>query len=173
MRGVTGGSLPAQIWKRFVTAATPLLRTHQEQQQSAAPVTAEMAPSVQTPGAQCDLQACAARYSSFRSNDCSYQPFGGRGRKICDLQPRNAAGTMPTRSRSPEAAGAVDAEAEQASGARETDRRARRQVPSQPTMALGESEADPSRELPRRRYEGARQPFGPDFFRLLDGNSDF
>src|SRR5262245_13972966 len=32
MQGVTGGSLPAQIWKRFVNAATPLARASTEPQ---------------------------------------------------------------------------------------------------------------------------------------------
>jgi 1A family penicillin-binding protein len=88
MQGVTGGSLPAQIWKRFVSAATPLL------DQRGTPVTTETeaaAPEIPKPSApaarnenECDLSACAAGYSSFRASDCTYQPFDGGPRRVCD-----------------------------------------------------------------------------------------
>ena len=114
MKGVTGGSLPAQIWKRFVSAATPLL------DRPAAAVTAAPAPAPadntamptasgpkdQSVGsvnqvaeeiaaatdpsgaatlARCDMRACAAKYSSFRQSDCTYQPFDGGGRQLCEI----------------------------------------------------------------------------------------
>jgi 1A family penicillin-binding protein len=88
MEGMTGGSLPAQIWKRFMSAATPLL------DQKSPPATggidaaaAELSkPSARASGneAQCDRQACAAQYSSFRASDCTYQPLDGGQRKVCD-----------------------------------------------------------------------------------------
>ena len=31
---------------------------------------------------QCDINACAAAYSSFRTSDCTYQPYGGP-RRMC------------------------------------------------------------------------------------------
>ena len=78
MKGVTGGSLPAEIWKRFVVAAKPLL------DRLDAPTTIE-APidplSAKQP--QCDQAACAAAYQSFRSSDCTYQPHSG-SRRLCD-----------------------------------------------------------------------------------------
>jgi penicillin-binding protein 1A len=114
MDKVTGGSLPAQIWKRFVSAATPLL------DRPAAAVTAAPAPAPadntamptasgpkdQSVGsvnqvaeeiaaatdpsgaatlARCDMRACAAKYSSFRQSDCTYQPFDGGGRQLCEI----------------------------------------------------------------------------------------
>src|SRR5262249_5115934 len=78
MKGVTGGSLPAEIWKRFVVAAKPLL------DRLGAPTTVEAPidpPSAKQP--QCDQAACAAAYQSFRSADCTYQPHTG-SRRLCD-----------------------------------------------------------------------------------------
>jgi membrane peptidoglycan carboxypeptidase len=79
MKGVTGGSLPAEIWKRFVVAAKPLL------DKSDAPTTVE-APINPLLGKQpqCDQAACAAAYQSFRSSDCTYQPNSG-SRRLCDM----------------------------------------------------------------------------------------
>jgi membrane peptidoglycan carboxypeptidase len=106
MDGVTGGSLPAGIWKRFVSAATPLL------EQTAAPAVPASAPAaagndspaaeVQKPSLpvtknelQCDQRACAAEYSSFRPSDCTYQPFDGP-RRVCEKNtPEDAAGAGP------------------------------------------------------------------------------
>jgi penicillin-binding protein 1A len=78
MKGVTGGSLPADIWKRFVVAAMPLVDRLGE------PATVEppMRP-VPTEQPQCDQAACAAAYQSFRSSDCTYQPYSG-SRRLCD-----------------------------------------------------------------------------------------
>jgi penicillin-binding protein 1A len=87
MQGVTGGSLPALIWKRFVSAATPLL------DHLSGPVAAENKtvaaeapePSLPVTGtqSQCDQRACASEYSSFRASDCTYQPFDGP-RRLCE-----------------------------------------------------------------------------------------
>lgn len=35
---------------------------------------------------QCDVQACASAYQSFRASDCTYQPFAGE-RRVCDSAP--------------------------------------------------------------------------------------
>jgi membrane peptidoglycan carboxypeptidase len=32
---------------------------------------------------RCNVEACAATYSSFRSSDCTYQPYDGGPRKMC------------------------------------------------------------------------------------------
>lgn len=37
----------------------------------------------QTAAAQCDVQACADAYQSFRASDCTYQPYNGP-RKLCE-----------------------------------------------------------------------------------------
>jgi BA14K-like protein len=36
---------------------------------------------------RCDVQTCAGAYQSFRVADCTYQPFGGGPRRICDRSP--------------------------------------------------------------------------------------
>jgi hypothetical protein len=42
------------------------------------------------PGAQCSVELCAARYKSFRAADCTYQPYGGGPRSLCELSPQSA-----------------------------------------------------------------------------------
>ncbi|ASY55170.1 PBP1A family penicillin-binding protein [Sinorhizobium sp. CCBAU 05631] len=71
MKDVTGGKLPARIWKNFMTAAL-----------------AEGTP--QEPGAQvagsapaCNFRACARAYRSFRPDDCTFQPYYGP-RRLCE-----------------------------------------------------------------------------------------
>jgi membrane peptidoglycan carboxypeptidase len=78
MKAVTGGSIPAEIWKRFIVAATAKLDRDPEP-----PVVNHSEPSAST-GAQpsCDRDACAAAYASFRTSDCTYQSYGG-SRKLC------------------------------------------------------------------------------------------
>src|SRR5262249_34711376 len=78
MKGVTGGSLPAEIWKRFVVAAKPLLGRLDVPTTVAAPI--DPLSAKQPP---CDQPACAAAYQSFRSSDCTYQPYSG-SRRLCD-----------------------------------------------------------------------------------------
>jgi hypothetical protein len=34
--------------------------------------------------AQCNVSLCARRYSSFRASDCTYQPYGGGERRLCE-----------------------------------------------------------------------------------------
>jgi penicillin-binding protein 1A len=83
MKGVTGGSLPAEIWKRFVERAMPILSTT-----SRLELTRDSAPpswSLHNEQTQCDQAACAAAYRSFRPDDCTYQSYGGP-RKLCPKQ---------------------------------------------------------------------------------------
>jgi hypothetical protein len=35
-------------------------------------------------GNRCDILACAGTYRSFRANDCTYQPFDGGARRLCE-----------------------------------------------------------------------------------------
>jgi len=77
MKGVTGGSLPAEIWKRFLVAAKPLVDRLGE------PVTVEAPMNSAAQQPQCDQAACAAAYQSFRSSDCTYQPYSG-SRRLCE-----------------------------------------------------------------------------------------
>jgi len=118
MDRVTGGSLPAAIWKRFMTDATTVA-ARQEQPAAAppspdvvatappparaepAPAAAERSPET----GQCDYQACARTYQSFRASDCTYQPYGSTAREVCDKSPSQRTAAMPyastSRSRAP------------------------------------------------------------------------
>lgn len=58
---------------------------------AAAPVAATPSPN------QCEIQACASAYHSFRASDCSYQPFDGP-RKLCEL-PAGAGQTIASEPR--------------------------------------------------------------------------
>ncbi len=80
MKGVTGGSLPLEIWKRFVEGVGPILTTTSRLEltrESATP-----SPVLGNEQTQCDQAACAAAYRSFRPSDCTYQSYGG-ARKLC------------------------------------------------------------------------------------------
>jgi 1A family penicillin-binding protein len=49
-----------------------------------------------TPGAgsaKCNIAACQ-HYSSFRASDCTYQPYGGSARRLCDRQSERTAATQ-------------------------------------------------------------------------------
>jgi penicillin-binding protein 1A len=132
MKRVTGGSLPAAIWKRFMSeAATAMTRTQptaaeakqplQPPQQPTAEVSskqpaAEASPqqpaadastnarisfAPQAPGSQaalaprCDYEACARTYRSFRASDCTYQPFSGAPRQLCEKTPSQQSAATP------------------------------------------------------------------------------
>ena len=102
MRRVTGGSLPASIWRQFVTAASPLIGQQSTpvaaapamQQQAnnppppqpddqAAPANASAQVAAQAAAGLCDVQACSGMYRSFRASDCTYQPYWGGARQAC------------------------------------------------------------------------------------------
>jgi 1A family penicillin-binding protein len=113
MDRVTGGSLPAAIWKRFMTSAQTVVARDEEapiepaQPVDGAPAAAEPTPPAQVPteqapaqqasaeptqqARQCDFAACG-RYRSFRASDCTYQPYGSFMRQSCarDETPRRA-----------------------------------------------------------------------------------
>jgi 1A family penicillin-binding protein len=96
MKGVTGGSLPARIWKDFMQqadvpslagagpdAATVGQASAQSQISSTASAPADT-PTADAQSAQCDVPACEHFYSSFRGSDCTYQPYSGGPRQHCD-----------------------------------------------------------------------------------------
>ncbi|MFK0276169.1 PBP1A family penicillin-binding protein [Ensifer sp. NPDC090286] len=70
MKGVTGGALPAHIWRDFMREAM------------AAPTTRALADGGTSPQS-CNIMACSRSYRSFRPSDCSYQPYSG-GRRLCE-----------------------------------------------------------------------------------------
>jgi penicillin-binding protein 1A len=98
---VTGGSLPAAIWKRFMTTAAVVMA-------SVAPPalvplsdasTAAKEPQASTQEA-CDYQACARTYSSFRAADCTYQPYGESARRRCAKNASQRTASTPLASNS-------------------------------------------------------------------------
>jgi penicillin-binding protein 1A len=76
MENMTGGKLPALIWKRFMSEALNM---------AAAGEGALVGEARADPGVEsgCNYRACARAYRSFRSSDCSYQPYSGP-RRLCD-----------------------------------------------------------------------------------------
>ncbi len=97
MKRVTGGSLPAGIWKAFVEQASvpqvaqdspatpPMPDTNLKESQD---VTGALAPGAESsldalPNGQCNVPVCEQRYHSFRASDCSYQPYWGGPRQYC------------------------------------------------------------------------------------------
>ncbi|WP_040675077.1 PBP1A family penicillin-binding protein [Rhizobium grahamii] len=76
MNGVTGGALPARIWRDFMRAA----RTEPAQNESRS-----AGSTIDGPGApqSCNITACSRSYRSFRPSDCTYQPYSG-GRRLCE-----------------------------------------------------------------------------------------
>ena len=98
MKGMTGGSLPAQIWKNFVTTATPLLARSNKPE--VAEGTESTSPRQASTQPQCNQTACAVRYNSFRASDCTYQSYSGP-RMLCDIQDGNMEARKNGRGRTP------------------------------------------------------------------------
>lgn len=76
MKGVTGGALPAHIWRDFMRQATaePTLNGVRS---------TEAASDGQGAPQSCNITACSRSYRSFRPSDCTYQPYSG-GRRLCE-----------------------------------------------------------------------------------------
>ncbi|WP_184459468.1 PBP1A family penicillin-binding protein [Rhizobium aethiopicum] len=76
MKGVTGGALPAHLWRDFIREATtePTLNGVRSTE---AVVDGQGAPQ------SCNISACSRSYRSFRPSDCTYQPYSG-GRRLCE-----------------------------------------------------------------------------------------
>jgi len=148
MNGVTGGSLPAAIWKRFVGGARSLLARSKEPAAISQPSEPEVRPA-------CDQTACAARYNSFRSSDCTYQPYAGP-RRMCEMHSvdRGDAASTPSHNAAL-ASGIRDGE----DGLQETG--------GQPTMALG-GPRPRALQGPGSRVQYPRNSFGPGVFRGLE-----
>jgi membrane peptidoglycan carboxypeptidase len=70
MRDVTGGKLPAKIWRNFMTAAL-----------AAGPEESDARVAGSAPA--CNFRACARAYRSFRPDDCTFQPYDGP-RRLCE-----------------------------------------------------------------------------------------
>jgi penicillin-binding protein 1A len=109
MNRVVGGTLPASIWKRFMTQAAGLvaqgdarvanISNDRSAQIASPPQTSQSQASQGTQASQitqalsdaapqCDYRACASR-RSFRPSDCTYQPYWGP-RRQCEMRARPA-----------------------------------------------------------------------------------
>jgi membrane peptidoglycan carboxypeptidase len=115
MEKVVGGTLPAMIWKRFMTEATllgqrPRVAALPDQQAAtsfaAAPddrLAQRPLPRTEINGwaqAQCNVNACARKYNSFNASDCTYQPYGRGARRLCEIgKPPDQAEAESTRER--------------------------------------------------------------------------
>ncbi len=98
MKSVTGGSLPARIWKDFIqqadmpnvagaapdAAATTVGQARAQSQISSDASALADTPRTDTQGGQCNVPACEHFYNSFRGSDCTYQPSSGGPRQHCD-----------------------------------------------------------------------------------------
>ncbi|UWM74493.1 PBP1A family penicillin-binding protein [Rhizobium sp. WSM4643] len=76
MKGVTGGALPAHIWRDFMreAATEPMLNGVRS---------TEAASDGQGAPQACNITACSRSYRSFRPSDCTYQPYSG-SRRLCE-----------------------------------------------------------------------------------------
>jgi membrane peptidoglycan carboxypeptidase len=76
MNRVTGGGLPAEIFREVMVTALDeeLAGAAQAQPVAQAPVQPQVA--------QCNIRRCAMAYRSFRAEDCTFQPYEGP-REIC------------------------------------------------------------------------------------------
>jgi membrane peptidoglycan carboxypeptidase len=100
MKRVTGGSLPAAIWKRFMTETATVMTRTQPPAAEASPQrpAADAGISAQAPGTRaagaprCDYEACARTYHSFRASDCT---FSGAPRLLCEKNPHSRAPQRP------------------------------------------------------------------------------
>src|SRR5215468_288383 len=98
MNRVTGGSLPAQVWRQFMTAAGPSLPPPEAAPPQAAIPSAQREvrgetsgqgrsdaePTADERGGFCNVSTCERFYNSFRASDCTYQPYWGGPRRHCE-----------------------------------------------------------------------------------------
>ena len=94
MDAVTGGSLPAEIWRDVVLAAGGSGAQQAPSAESQTPVRVRRGTQVSTTNgdrlrqaaapdqSSCNVRACSRAYRSFRASDCSFQPYSGP-RKLC------------------------------------------------------------------------------------------
>lgn len=87
MDAVTGGSLPAVMWRSFMTRAVPQSGDPPPAPQTAVldvPALPQVAQAVAATTGSCDYRGCSAKYQSFDASDCTYQPYGGGQRQRCE-----------------------------------------------------------------------------------------
>ncbi|WEX73941.1 PBP1A family penicillin-binding protein [Sinorhizobium numidicum] len=81
MNEVTGGKLPARIWRNFMTAALAAGDGGAASEPDA--VAGDSSAPDSEASASCNFRACARAYRSFRPSDCTFQPYSGP-RRLCE-----------------------------------------------------------------------------------------
>jgi membrane peptidoglycan carboxypeptidase len=174
MKGITGGSLPAQIWKNFVTAATPLLARSNKPE--VAEGTEPTSPSQASTQPQCNQTACAVRYNSFRASDCTYQPYSGP-RRLCDIQDGSVEARRKDGRGGAKKADLTSNKGDLSTSLHDTERdmgppeegSSRTSPRSRREAAMGLGTRDMARPDPRPPVPESRPPsFGPSIFRQFD-----
>ncbi len=97
MKKVTGGSLPAEIWKAFTEqagtapmaeanpSASPVqdANVRESQNDTDSPPQGTVSSFNALQNGQCNVSTCERHYNSFRASDCTYQPYWGGPRQYC------------------------------------------------------------------------------------------
>lgn len=101
MHGVTGGSMPALVWRRFVEYAgaaeaniaarsrPPVAATSATDGRASVDDVASLGAAT-SDAPLCDVEACADAFSTFRASDCTYSRRGRR--RLCPILPRSGGG---------------------------------------------------------------------------------
>ena len=71
---------PRQLCEMRARPATPPAQVSQPPSPGAAP----QSPAQARAQGQCNMDVCSRFYSSFNASDCTYQPYGGGSRRVCD-----------------------------------------------------------------------------------------
>ncbi len=82
MNEVTGGRLPARIWRNFMRAAAAEPADSARDSATNVTVDGSSADGAEA-AATCNFHACASAYRSFRPADCTFQPYRGQ-RRFCE-----------------------------------------------------------------------------------------
>ncbi len=82
MNEVTGGRLPARIWRNFMRAAAAEPADSARDSATNVTVDGSSADGAEA-AATCNFRACASAYRSFRPADCTFQPYRGP-RRFCE-----------------------------------------------------------------------------------------
>jgi penicillin-binding protein 1A len=159
MDGIVGGTLPASIWKRFMTEAAPLVKGEPPRiaelpgpetigRETSDDVAAQTSGS-QAQRGQCDYRACASAYRSFRLSDCTYRSYSGE-RKVCEMRPQPAAesepahtGALSERARGGQPPSPAEGEPPATVGTGARDSRATREAREPPQVAQRDNRPQP------------------------------
>jgi membrane peptidoglycan carboxypeptidase len=166
MKSVTGGSIPAEIWKRFIVAATAKLDRDAEPSAVNHPEPSAAQPS-------CDRDACAATYASFRASDCTYQSYGG-SRKFCTKgsgQQKSTPSAAPSKTASTRESNSLDVPSDVSDKSDASDKRVSKPPGhTEPTGSTGKASVRSSNRAESGRASSFDEgrAFGPQVFRRYE-----